>query len=102
MSDWFGTHGVPARVAKEPMTVVRSTYGAYLNLTTAVSPRKFADPSLRQGEEARILEAALSAFSQPTPVAQGVSRLASSARIDAHTAREAIQFLAEGLFLQPG
>ncbi|MBS2028538.1 MAG: cobalamin-dependent protein [Deltaproteobacteria bacterium] len=102
MSDWFGSHGVPARVAKEPMTVVRSTYGAYLNLTTAVSPRKFADPSLRHGEEARILQAALLTFDQPIPVPQGVTRLASSARIDAQTAREAIQFLAEGLFLQPG
>jgi hypothetical protein len=99
--EWFGSHHVPAKVAPEPLTVVRSVYGAGLNLATTVSPRRFADPTLMQGEPARIVLAALSTFEQAMPVGQGVTDLAARARIDPHTAREAIDFLAEGLFLQP-
>lgn len=100
MGEWFGSHHVPAKIANEPLTVVRSAYGAYLNLTTSVGPRKFADPTLMQGEPARILLEALATFEKPMAVSQGASQLAAKARIDADTAREAIEFLAEGMFLQ--
>ena len=67
----------------------------------SVSPRRFSDPTLVQGEDGAVLLAALAAFERPTPVANAVTQLRTKARLDPDSAREVIDHLVEGRFLQP-
>lgn len=101
LGDWLGPHKVPAKVAQEPVTVVRSVDGTGLACAPSVSPRKFTDPTLDQGEDAKVLLSALAAFERPTTVAQAVTQLGTKARLDPHSAHEVIEHLVEGRFLQP-
>lgn len=101
LGEWFGSHVVPAKVAQEGVTVVRSEFGASLVCAPSVGPRAFSDPSLTQGDDARLLLAALSTYEQPKTVAQGTSQLASKVKLDAGTARAAIDELVEARFLRP-
>ncbi|KFE67800.1 B12-binding domain-containing radical SAM protein [Hyalangium minutum] len=101
LSDWLGPHKVPAKVAQETVTVVRSVDGTGLACAPSVSPRRFTDPTLDQGEEGQILLSALAAFERPTTVAQAVTQLGTKARLDPHSAREVIDHLVDGRFLQP-
>ncbi len=102
LADWLGSQVVPAAVAQEPVTVVRSVNGADLVCAPSVSPKRFADPTLDQGESGQLLLSTLAAFAQPTTVTGAVTALGRTARIDAHSTREAIDHLVEGRFLQPG
>lgn len=101
LGEWLGTHNVPAKVAQEEVTVFRSVYGAGLVCAPSVSPRRFTDPTLAQGADGRILLAALAAFEQPTTVAQAVTQLGATVKLDPRSAREAIDHLVDGRFLQP-
>ena len=101
LGDWLGSHRAPAKVAQEPVTVVRSVDGITLPCTPSVSPRKFSDPTLSQGEDGAILLAALAAFERPTTVASAVTQLGTKARLDPQSAREVIDHLVDGRFLQP-
>jgi hypothetical protein len=101
LGDWLGHHKVPAKVAQEPVTVVRSVDGTGLACAPSVSPRRFTDPTLDQGEDGQILLAALAAFERPATVAQAVTQLGAKVRLDPHSAREVIDHLVEGRFLQP-
>ncbi|KFA91334.1 B12-binding domain-containing radical SAM protein [Archangium violaceum] len=101
LGEWLGAHQVPAKVAQEPVTVVRSVEGTRLACAPSVSPRKFSDPTLDQGEDGRILLAALSAFERPTTVASAVTQLGAKVRLDPHSAHEVIEHLVAGRFLQP-
>ncbi|CAM3403903.1 cobalamin-binding protein [Corallococcus sp. ZKHCc1 1396] len=101
LGDWLGAHRAPAKVAQEPVTVLRSVDGITLSCAPSVSPRKFSDPTLAQGQDGAILLAALAAFERPTTVATGVAQLGTRAKLDPHSAREVIDHLVDGRFLQP-
>lgn len=101
LGDWFGSHLVPEKVRQEEVTVVRSIDGTELYCAPAVSPRRFHEPTLDQGEDGRILLATLAAFEQPTTVAQAVAQLGKTVHLDPVSAREVIDHLVNGRFLQP-
>ncbi|MBZ4331806.1 radical SAM protein [Corallococcus sp. AS-1-12] len=101
LGDWLGSHRAPAKLAKEPVTVLRSVDGITLSCAPSVNPRKFTDPTLTQGDDGAILLAALAAFEQPTTVSSAVTHLGTKARLDPHSAREVIDHLVDGRFLQP-
>ncbi|NTX01857.1 cobalamin B12-binding domain-containing protein [Myxococcus sp. CA051A] len=101
LGDWLGHHRAPAKVAQEPVTVLRSVDGITLTCAPTVSPRKFSDPTLVQGQDGAILLAALAAFEQPATVSSAVTQLGTKARLDPHSAREVIDHLVDGRFLQP-
>ncbi|MCP3169589.1 B12-binding domain-containing radical SAM protein [Myxococcus qinghaiensis] len=101
LGEWLGQHRAPAKVAQEPVTVLRSVDGITLTCAPTVSPRKFSDPTLVQGQDGAILLAALAAFERPATVSSAVSQLGTKARLDPHSAREVIDHLVDGRFLQP-
>ena len=101
LGDWLGPHKVPAKVAQEPVTVVRSVDGTGMACAPSVSPRRFTDPTLDQGEDGQILLSTLAAFERPTTVASAVTQLGSKLRLDPHSAHEVIEHLVDGRFLQP-
>ena len=101
LGDWLGAHRAPAKVAREPVTVVRSVEGFGLACAPTVSPRKFSDATLEQGEAGRILLSTLATFEQPTSVTRAVEALGAKARLDPASARDVIEHLVEGRFLQP-
>lgn len=101
LGDWLGSHRAPAKVAQERVTVVRSVDGITLSCAPSVSPRRFSDPTLIQGEDAAVLLAGLAAFERPTTVASAVTQLGKQARLDPDSAREVIDHLVDGRFLQP-
>ncbi|RYZ40938.1 MAG: cobalamin-binding protein [Myxococcaceae bacterium] len=101
LGDWLGAHRAPAKVSQEPVTVMRSVDGITLSCAPSVSPRKFSDPTLAQGEDGAILLAALATFERPTTVSSAVTQLGTKARLDPRSAREVIDHLVDGRFLQP-
>jgi hypothetical protein len=101
LGDWLGQHRVPAKVAQEPVTVVRSVEGIGMACAPSVNPRKFTDPTIDQGEDGRILLATLAAFERPTTVASAVSQLGVKVKLDPQSAHDVIEHLVEGRFLQP-
>lgn len=101
LGEWLGPHRVPEKVRQEEVTVVRSISGAELFCAPSVSPRRFKDSTLDQGEDARILLTTLAAFDQPTTVATAVEKLGATVHLDPSSAREVIDHLVEGRFLQP-
>lgn len=101
LGDWLGSHRAPARVAGEEVTVLRSVDGITLSCAPTLQPRKFSDPALVQGEDGAILLEALATFERPTTVSSAVSQLGSKAWLDPHSAREVIDHLVDGKFLQP-
>jgi hypothetical protein len=101
LGDWLGSHRVPAKVAQEPVTVVRSVDGTGMACAPSVSPRRFADPTLDQGEDGRILLTTLATFERPTTVATAVAQLGAKVKLDPSSAREVIDHLVDGRFLQP-
>jgi len=100
LGDWLGAHRVPAKVAQEPVTVVRSVDGTGIVCAPSVSPRRFTDPTLDQGEDGKILLTALAAFDKPATVASAVAQLGAKARLDPDSAHEVIEHLVSGRFLQ--
>jgi hypothetical protein len=100
LGDWVGRFRVPAKVAHEPVTVVRSVNGTGLACAPSLNPRKFSDPMLEQGESGSALLAVLAAFERPTTVDSAVAKLKKT-QLDAESAREVIDHLTVGRFLQP-
>jgi hypothetical protein len=101
LGDWLGPHRVPAKVAQEQVTVVRSVDGTGLVCAPSVNPRRFTDPTLDQGEDGQILLTTLAAFERPTTVANAVTQLGTKLKLDPGSAREVIEHLVGGRFLQP-
>jgi hypothetical protein len=101
LGDWLGHHRVPAKVAQEEVTVVRSVDGTGMVCAPSVSPRRFTDPTLDQGQDGQILLTALAAFERPTTVASAVAQLGAKVRLDPGSAHEVIEHLVNGRFLQP-
>ncbi|MCP3097975.1 cobalamin-dependent protein [Myxococcus sp. K15C18031901] len=101
LGDWLGSHRAPTKFAQEPVTVVRSVDGITMSCAPSVAPRRFSDPTLVQGEDGAILLAALAAFERPTTVSAAVSQLGAKARLDPGSARDVIDHLVDGRFLQP-
>jgi hypothetical protein len=101
LGEWLGAHRVPAKVAQEQVTVVRSVNGTGLACAPSVNPRKFTDPTLDQGEDGKILLATLATFEQPMTVASAVAQLGAKVKLDPDSAREVIEHLVDGRFLQP-
>jgi hypothetical protein len=100
LGDWLGAHRVPAKVAQEPVTVVRSVDGTGIACAPSVSPRRFREPTLDQGEDGKILLTALAAFEKPATVASAVAQLGAKVRLDPDSAHEVIEHLVDGRFLQ--
>jgi hypothetical protein len=100
LGDWLGAHRVPAKVAQEQVTVVRSVDGTGLACAPSVSPRRFANPTLDQGQDGQILLSTLAAFERPTTVASAVAQLGAKVKLDPGSAREVIDHLVDGRFLQ--
>ena len=100
LGEWLGRYRVPARVAHEPVTVVRSIDGTGLACAPSLSARRFSDPALQQGEEGAALLAVLAAFERPTAVKSALARF-RKAGLDSDSAREIIDHLAAARFLQP-
>jgi hypothetical protein len=101
LGDWLGHHRVPAKVAQEQVTVVRSVDGTGIACAPSVSPRRFAEPTLDQGEDGRILLTTLAAFERPTTVSSAVAQLGAKVKLDPRSVREVIDHLVDGRFLQP-
>jgi hypothetical protein len=101
LGDWLGPQGVPAGLAREEVTVVRSVDGADLICAPSVSPRRFRDPTMEQGENGRVLLSTLAAFAEPTTVVQASAWLGARAKLDPRSARQVIDHLLDGRFLQP-
>jgi hypothetical protein len=101
LGDWLGPHRVPAKVAQEQVTVVRSVDGTGLVCAPSVSPRRFSDPTLDQGKDGQILLTTLAAFEHPATVASAVAQLGAKVKLDPGSAREVIDHLVDGRFLQP-
>jgi len=101
LGEWLGRHRSPGRVAREPVTVVRSANGTGVTCAPSLSRRRFSDPALQQGEEGSALLEVLAAFERPTAVDAALARLRSRSRVSPELAREAIDQLAAGRFLQP-
>jgi hypothetical protein len=95
LADWLGPHAVPANLAKEQVTVVRSVDGA--DLFCAPSLKRFRDPMTEVGENGRILLAALAAFEKPATLGQAAAKM----RMDPREALEVVDHLVAGRFLQP-
>ena len=91
---WLGSYRVPAKFAREKVTVVRSIDGAGLSCTPTVSRKKFSDPLLQQGEEGSALLDVLAAFDKPTTVNAALQKLKT------RSAQDVIEHLAAGKFLQ--
>lgn len=101
LRDWLGAHKVPGKVGDERVTVIRSVDGAGLSCAPSVSPKKFVDPLLQQGDDGRVLLAVLDAFKQATPVEAAVSSLRTKAKLDPALSTEVIEQLAQAKFLAP-
>jgi hypothetical protein len=101
LGDWLGRHRVPARLAAEPVTVLRADDGAGLACVPGLAAARWADPALVQGDDAALLLAVLEAFSRPTTVAVALGGLRKAARVDADAGREAVEHLVAGRFLRP-
>jgi hypothetical protein len=101
LGDWLGSHRVPPKVAQEEVTVVRAMDGATIVCAPSLSPRRFQDPMMNQGQEAQTLLSGLAAFEHPTTVAQAVTQLTAERKVSRTDAKEAIELLVEGRFLQP-
>lgn len=99
LGDWLGSHRAPAKVAKEVVTVVRSSTGNGLSCAPTVQHKKFSDPLLQQGDEARALLDVLSAFEKAKTVDAVVKEL--KPKLPPDVSREVIEYLAVGRFLQP-
>jgi hypothetical protein len=102
LGTWLGSWRVPARVTQEKVTVVRSIDGTGLSCAPSVSRRRFTDPLLQQGEDGAALLDVLAAFDRPTTVNIALAQLKKKARFDPESAREVIDHLTAGRFLQPG
>jgi len=101
LGDWLGSHRVPAKLAREEITVVRAVDGATIVCAPSLTPRRFRDPTMNQGHGAQTLLSGLASFEHPTTVGQALTRLATVGKIETSAAREAIELLVEGRFLQP-
>ncbi len=100
LGEWFGTHRVPEKVMQEEVTVVRSVDGTEIYCAPSVSPRRFNEPTLDQGEDGRILLTTLNIFEQPTTVANAAAQLGTRVHLEPSEAREVIEHLVDGRFLQ--
>ena len=89
LREWLGSHRAPAALGGEPVTVIRSVDGAGLACAPTVSKRRFSDPELQQGDDAKALLATLAAFTKPQTL--------KGARADA----ELVNHLAQAKFLAP-
>lgn len=101
LGDWLGRYRVPAKLAAEPVTVLRSVDGVGLSLVPSIEARRFRHAALQQGDEARALLTALESFSRPTTLEAAVGRLRGQAGLDDDAASELIEHLAECRFLVP-
>ncbi len=101
LGEWLGAHRVPARLAGEKVTVVRSADGTGVACAPSLKAKSFADPAVQPGKEGAALLAVLAAFERPTTVDAAVARLKAQARLDPGVAHEVIEHLAAGQFLRP-
>lgn len=102
LGDWLGRHLVPKRFADEPVTVMRSVDGAGLACAPRLSERRFSDPNVQQGATAEVILTAIRAFAKPVTIDATIARLGVEAGLDPDSAREVIDQLAAGRFLQEG
>jgi hypothetical protein len=100
LGDWLGSHRVPAKLAKEEVTVVRAVDGATIVCAPSLTSRRFQAPMMNQGRDAETLLSGLASFDQPTTLSRALTRLRTEKKINQGEALEAIELLIEGRFLQ--
>lgn len=74
LGDWLGTHRVPTAVARTQVTVLRSHIGGGLACAPSLSPERFEDPALQQGDDAGLILSALASFEKSTTVERALAR----------------------------
>lgn len=99
LREWLGAWRVPAKLAQEQVTVVRSVNGQGFTAAPKLSAKQFHHPLVQQGPEAQALLAVLDAFAKPTTVEAAVQALRAKAKLDPQLAEEVIAHLAAGKFL---
>ncbi|MBX7097794.1 MAG: cobalamin-dependent protein [Myxococcaceae bacterium] len=97
LSDWLGPHRVPAKLARAPVTVIRSVDG--LGLACAPTVQGFEDPALLTDQDAALLLGVLDAFSQPARRDAGLARLPKGT--PKAVAADALEHLLDGHFVRP-
>jgi B12 binding domain len=96
--DWFGAYQTPSRLADEQVMVIRSADGHGLTCAPSVRLQKNVEPSVYQGDDAKLLLDLLQGFHQPKPMRQVLAQLPPQ---QADHGREAVEHLVSGGFLQP-
>ncbi len=100
LGEWLGTHRVPARSMKVPVTVMRSDLGAGLACAPTFRSRTFSDPMLQHGDTGAAILEVLEVFRKPITVQAAIGTVARKARLDPDVAGEVIGELFAGRFLQ--
>jgi hypothetical protein len=93
---------VPAAFTSEPVTVLRSENGAGMACAPALSPKRFADPLLQQGDEGAAVLSALDAFKKPGSIGSVMPKLRSALGVDDGAVFELIDHLVSKRFLTRG
>ncbi|MEW5738206.1 MAG: cobalamin-dependent protein [Myxococcota bacterium] len=101
LGDWLGAWQVPAKLREAPVTVVRSVDGHGLTCAPSVAPGRLPHAHLQAGDEGAAVLAVLGVFSQPTTVDAAVAELRAKARLPPAAARDLIEHLTAGRFLEP-
>ncbi|MBL9038464.1 MAG: cobalamin-binding protein, partial [Archangium sp.] len=91
---WLGSHAVPPKLAKTPVTVVRSARGEGVACAPTLTPPRFSDPNVQAGESGAAILAALAAFERPTAPGVAMKHLRTTARLDLESAHELVEHLA--------
>jgi hypothetical protein len=99
LRDWLGHHRAPAPVAATLVDVARSPIGAGLACAPSLDTRRFDDPVVQVGDEARAIVSALAAFERPVQVGGATASLMKTLDVDRSAVDELITHLAEQRFL---
>lgn len=99
LGDWLGRYKVPAAVVAEPVTVLRSENGAGMACAPALSPKRFSDPMLQQGEEGAAVLTALDAFKKPGSIGSVMPKLKAALGVDDGAVFELVDHLVSKRFL---
>jgi hypothetical protein len=100
LGDWLGAYRVPPGVARELITVLRSTDGAGLACAPRLRERTFCDPHLQQGELGAAILATLELFERPMSKSAALKALRAGKKVTPGLAREVIEQLTVGGFLR--
>lgn len=96
---WLGEHRVPPALRGVQVTVLRAIDGAGLACVPSLSPRRFSDDAIEQGDAARALLAAVDACATPVSLQRAAHQVAADAGLGPKEAQEVIEVLVGEGFL---